>query len=191
MDIRYFELKAANKDCKDTFTDIEKKEIDGASIFELARNYVNTSSSYKRNGRSLEIIEIKDYSIIVKLSSENKLEMASKSLVGFTRELLRIDKEINSKEDQQYFKNFLYKNTLFKNTQLAAEDVDSTSNREMSDVDALKMCVDLFCNGMTLSKVEAIEADKIKKQIKSILKEHQRFNRLNSYTAKMEERKKV
>ena len=83
MDIRYFELRAANKDCKEKFSDVAKKKYAGVPIFEHACNYVNNSQSYKRTGRHLEIIEIGDYYIKVKLTSESKLEMASKSLAGF------------------------------------------------------------------------------------------------------------
>ena len=100
MDIRYFELRAANKDCKEKFSDVAKKKYAGVPIFEHACNYVNNSQSYKRTGRHLEIIEIGDYYIKVKLTSESKLEMASKSLAGFTRELLRVDQELFPDEGQ-------------------------------------------------------------------------------------------
>ena len=34
MDIRYFELRAANKDCKEKFSDVAKKKYAGVPIFE-------------------------------------------------------------------------------------------------------------------------------------------------------------
>lgn len=116
MDIIYFELRAANKDCQEKFSDVAKKKYKCTPIFEHACNYVNNSSSYKRTGRHLEIIEIADLYIKVKLTSETRLEMASKSLAGFTRELLRIDQEMDPDEDKQLFRLFTYNNTLFKNT---------------------------------------------------------------------------
>lgn len=45
MDIRYFELRAANKDCKEKFSDVAKKKYAGVPIFEHACNYVNNSQS--------------------------------------------------------------------------------------------------------------------------------------------------
>lgn len=179
MDIICFELKAANKNCKDKFSEIAKHKYQGAPIFEYACNYVNKSASYKRTGRTLEIIEVKDYSITVKLSSESKLEIASKSLAGFTRELLRIDKELHEDEEKRLFRFFIYNNTLFKNTQIL---IENESPADMSDVDALKKCVDLFCSGMTLTKEQSVQSAKIKKQIKGILAEYNRFSRIASYS---------
>ena len=106
MDVKYFELRAANKQCVEKFTDLAKQKVDKVPIFAHACEYVNNSSSYKRNGRSLEIMDIRDYSIIVKLTSESKLEMASKSLAGFSRELLRIDQSMNPDADSRLSDTF-------------------------------------------------------------------------------------
>ena len=186
MDIKYFELRAANKDCKETFSEIATQMFNNKPIFEHATNYVNNSGSYKRNGRKLELVEIKDYSITVKLSSESPLEMASKSLAGFSRELLRVDKELNPDEGKRFFSYFIYKSTLFRNTQIDMKEIETERTDEMSDVDALKLCVDLFCNGMTTSKEEASMAASMKKEIKKLLSQYDRFTRLNSYSSKME-----
>lgn len=185
MGNKYFELRAANKDCQDKFSDIAKQKYEGVPIFTHACNYVNNSGSYKRNGRKLEIISINDFSITVKLSSESPLEMASKSLAGFTRELLRVDKELYPNEEERLFHFFLYNNTLFRNAQIDGSSLESEKNREMSDVEALKKCVDLFCNGMTATKEEAAQSARMKKEIKRILMEHDTFARLNSYLNKM------
>ena len=111
MDIRYFELRAANKDCQEKFSEIAKQMYKGVPIFEHACNYVNNSASYKRTGRHLEIVEIKEHSITVKLSSKSKREMASKSLAGFTRELLRIDQELYPDEADRLFRLLIYTST--------------------------------------------------------------------------------
>lgn len=58
MDVKYFELRAANKQCVEKFTDIAKQKVDKVPIFDHACEYVNNSSSYKRNGRSLEIMDM-------------------------------------------------------------------------------------------------------------------------------------
>ena len=185
MDIIYFELRAANKDCLDKFTDVAKKKYKGTPIFEHACNYVNSSTSYKRTGRKLEIIEIADLYLKVKLTSETPLEMASKSLAGFSRELIRVDKEMYPDEDQQLFRLFIYNNTLFKNTQYEDEDQFKVDSAEMSDVDALQLCVQVFCNTMTSTKEEAAMNEVTKKQLKEILANFSRMKRLNAYNEKM------
>ncbi len=185
MDIRYMELRPANKDCKESFAEIAKKQYKNIPVFQSACDYVNSSASYKRTGRHLEIIEITDEYIRVKLTSESKLEMASKSIAGFTRELLRIDQELHPDETERMFRLFLYNNTLFRNTQISNQEELVLSNDEMSDVDALKMCVDLFCKGMTLSKEEAAIQAKYKKEIKAILKKYGDTNRMFSYMKEM------
>ena len=185
MDIRYFELRAANKDCKEKFSDVAKKKYAGVPIFEHACNYVNNSQSYKRTGRHLEIIEIGDYYIKVKLTSESTLEMASKSLAGFTRELLRVDQELFPDEGQRLFRLFIYNNTLFRNTQFSVEELEHTDSDEMSDVEALKLCVEVFCNSMTASKEEAVMNARMKREVKRLLAEYARFKRMNTYRDKM------
>ena len=178
MDIRYFELRAANKDCKEKFSDVAKKKYAGVPIFEHACNYVNNSQSYKRTGRHLEIIEIGDYYIKVKLTSESKLEMASKSLAGFTRELLRVDQELFPDEGQRVFRLFIYNST-------SVEELEHTDSDEMSDVEALKLCVEVFCNSMTASKEEAVMNSRMKREVKKLLAEYARFKRMNTYRDKM------
>ena len=186
MDIKTLELRAANKDCEDKFTDVAKTEYDGMPIFEHACNYVNNSASYKRTGRHLDILEIKDYSIIVRLTSESKLEMASKSLAGFSRELIRVDQELHPVEEERIFYSFTYNNTLFKNTSIAPDGIYlETVKRDISDVEALKLCVEIFCNGMTGSKMEAAMIATTKKDIKKLLLKYVDLKRLGSYEDKM------
>ena len=185
MDIRYLELRAANKECQEKFSEIAKQMYNGVPIFEHACNYVNNSASYKRTGRRLEIVEIGEYSIVVKLSSESKLEMASKSIAGFSRELLRVDQELFPDEANRLFRLFIYNSTLFRNTQIEVNELAREEKREMSDVDALKTCVEIFCNGMTGSKEEAAVLANTKNKIKELLHEYEQFQRMNSYAKKM------
>ena len=185
MDIRYFELRAANKDCKEKFSDVAKKKYAGVPIFEHACNYVNNSASYKRTGRHLEIVEINEYSITVKLSSESKLEMASKSIAGFSRELLRVDQELYPDEADRLFRLFIYNSTLFRNTQLEVEELTKQEDREISDVDALKKCVEIFCSNMTGTKEEAAALANTNHKIKQLLQEYEQFQRVNGYAKRM------
>lgn len=122
---------------------------------------------------------------MVKLTSETKLEMASKSLAGFTRELLRIDQELFPDEGKQLFRAFIYNSTLFKNVQLEVAELAKEEKRELSDVDALKKCVEIFCSGMTGSKEEAAVLSNTKNKIKELLQEYEQFQRINSYAKKM------
>ena len=185
MDIRYFELRAANKDCQEKFSEIAKQMYKGVPIFEHACNYVNNSASYKRTGRHLEIVEIKEHSITVKLSSESKLEMASKSIAGFSRELLRVDQELYPDEADRLFRLFIYNSTLFRNTQLEVAELTKQESREISDVDALKKCVEIFCINMTGTKQEAAVFANTKHKIKELLHEYEQFQRVNGYAKKM------
>ena len=169
MDVQYFELRAANRQCTDKFTDVAKVRVENVPIFEHACNYVNNSSSYKRNGRKLEIVEIRDYCIIVKLTSDTKLEMASKSLAGFTRELLRVDETLHQEKENRLFTYFLYSNTLFRNKQIDIKEIDQNDTMEMSDTEALKKCVDLFCSSITNSKEAAKRQTEAKNKVKQIL----------------------
>ena len=168
MDIRYLELRAANKECQEKFSEIAKQMYNGVPIFEHACN-ANNSASYKRTGRRLEIVEINEYSIVVKLSSESKLEMASKSIAGFSGNCLEVDQELYPDEANRLFRMFIYNSTLFRNTQIEVEELAREESREMSDVDALKKCVEIFCNGMTGSKEEAAALANAKHKIKDIL----------------------
>ncbi len=45
MDIRYMELRAANKECVESFAKIAKKKYKGVPIFQSACDYVNNSAS--------------------------------------------------------------------------------------------------------------------------------------------------
>ena len=185
MDIRYFELRAANKDCQEKFSEIAKQMYKGVPIFEHACNYVNNSASYKRTGRRLDIIEIGEYVIVVRLASETKLEMASKSIAGFSRELLRVDQELFPDESKRLFRLFIYNSTLFRNTQIEERVFTKEEMRELSDVDDLKMGVEICCSGMTGSKEEAAVFANAKRKIKDILQEYEQFQRMNSYAKKM------
>ena len=177
MDVKYFELRAANKDCNEKISEIAKQKYNETPIFEHACNYVNESSSYKRNGRKLEIIEIGDYYLIVKLSSETRLEMASKSLVGFSRELIRVDEQMNPDKDARLFNYFLYNSSLFRNTQVDIKEIDQNDTFEMTDVEALKLCVDLFCGSMTVSKEESAKIVGMKEDVKKILIAYKKYVR--------------
>ena len=181
MDTIFFELRAANKNCTERFSEIAKVQYEGVPIFEHACNYVNNSQSYNRTGRHLDIIAIEDFCIRVKLTSKSKLEMASKSLVGFSRELIRIDQEINPEEKARLFRCFVYNTTLFRNTQFSVEELEYADSNEMSDVEALKLCVEVFCNSMTASKEEAVMNDRTKREVKKLLAEYARFKRMNTY----------
>lgn len=175
MNVRYFELRPANKDCQDKIIDISKKKYNKVPVFEHACNYVNESSSYRRNGRHLEIVEVGEDYLIVKLTSETKLEMASKSLVGFSRELIRIDEEMNPDSDARMFTYFMYNSSLFRNTPVDISEIDQNDTSDMSDTEALKKCVDLFCNTMTSTKEQAKKTAEVKQEIKRLLSEYNKF----------------
>ena len=91
---------------------------------------------------------------------------------------------INNTE-YRLFRMFIYNNTLFRNTQIEMEELSREQSRELSDVDALKKCVEIFCNGMTGSKEEAVILANTKQKIKDVLYEYEQFKRMNSYAKKL------
>ncbi len=186
MDIVTFELRAANKDCTDKFTDIAKVKYEGKPLFEHACEYANNSTSYKKSGRKLELVSVAEDCVRVRLYSEGKLEMPSKSLAGFSRELMRVDAELHSDESESLFRNFVYGSALFRNIELAESDI-MTEMLEMSDVDALKKCVDIFCNTIVSGKEANALLDETKKSIKDVLKRYETSARLIAYAKKAKE----
>ena len=115
----------------------------------------------------------------VKLTSESKLDMVSKSIAGFTREFLRLDKELFLDEVYRVFCLFICNNTLFRNTQLEKGELAKEQSCELSDVDALKKCVEIFYSGMTSSKEETAVLANIKQKKKTFC------TSMNSYAKKM------
>lgn len=185
MDIICFELSAANKDCTKKFSEVAKQLYNGVPIFEHACDYVNNSASYKRSGRRLELVSVDDFHITVKLTSEGKLEMAAKALSGFTRELLRVDRELYPEEEYHLFGDFLLNSTLFRNVQVDVQSKEIGDYSNLSDVEALKMCVDLFCNNATNTKEEASYQAQVKRKMKNLLAEYSRTRRIFTYYSRM------
>lgn len=181
MNIIYFELLPANKECQDSFLEIAKNYYDGMPIFEFATKYVNNSTSYARFGRKLEIVEISEHFLKVKLESESKLEMPSKALSGFTRELLRIDEILNPDSDKRFFKRFIYNRTLFRSVQVDSEKWNFEREEVFSDSEALKICVDLFAGEILATKEENALKEKYKTEIKETLKTYKSLRRVISY----------
>lgn len=184
MNVVTFELRAANKDCHDSFTDIAKVRYDGKTVFEHACEYANDSRSYKKSGRRLELLLVEKECIRIRLYSEGKLEMPSKSLTGFSRELLRVDAELNPDENKRLFKNFSRGSALFRNMEL--EETDTISDFSvMSDVDALKKCVDIFCNTIVSGKEANELLENTKQAIKEVLRKHDASARMIAYSKKI------
>ncbi len=174
----YLELCPANRNCKEKFTDIKDVLFNGKPIFEYAADWVNASAVYKRSGRKMAIEEITDYGIKVKLISNNELAMPAKSLSGFTRALLNADTEMNG--EVKLFKNFCYCGSLFKNKQISESEA-KVETIELADVDALKICVDLFCDSIGTGKASNSLRKEAKSSIKKILKDYLFQNRMLAY----------
>lgn len=190
MNIVTFELRAANKECTDKLTDISQTIYKGQPIFDYACAYTNNSTSYKKGGRKLEILKVEDDYLQVRLISEGKLEMPSKSLAGFSRELMRVDAELHPNEEDRMFKNFVRASSLFRNIEIGETDIQMELS-DMSDVDALKRCVDIFCNTMVSGKEANILLDETKKAIKKVLKDYYSASRMIAYYKKSKEMKET
>lgn len=166
MDVVIFELRPANKRCGYDFRAIaeaSKTKLSDKNIFESACDYANASASYKRNGRHLNILEVSSEYIKIKLQSETRLEMASKALAGFSRELCRLDEVLNPAESR-YFTGISYGNALFRNVQIS-ETEDPQDAQLKTDAEILKRCVDIFCTSATTGKDQLIALNKVKAEI--------------------------
>ena len=62
----------------------------------------------QKKKKQLHIMEITPEYLIIKLYSVSKLEMVSKSLAGFSRELLRVDEQRKARNEQSLFDNVEY-----------------------------------------------------------------------------------
>lgn len=189
-------LSAANKDCRKSFIEIQEEKYHGVPIFDHACEYVNQSASYRRNRRKIEIIEITDIFLVVRMYTEGNLEMASKAMAGFTRELLKVDKELYPDEENHIFGPCIANDTLFKYQQISEPSfsfdeynhnqamdfsfdcysdnigctIEWNKSRELSNVEALKLCVDLFCGNASKLRSDYNEMEKAKEEIKRILR---------------------
>ncbi len=172
------ELRAANKNCTANFIEIAKRTYHDSPIFHYAVEYCNASASFRRVGKTLHLLDVTDNSLIIKLISETPLQMASKSLSGFSRRLLSIDKELG----EGIFDDLKYNDTLFRSREFPMDDdFLEYEEEDMSDSEALKMCVDVFCTDITMTKEEKKCAENVNKQIKKALFEYKRQKRLNAY----------
>lgn len=169
METHFIELSPANKECDIDFCRINEESFKGKSIFKYAEDYANASDSFKRTGKKMEILEIRPKTIRIRIISETSLQMVSKSLSGFSRELIRIDGVREDEGKDRLFADCIYNHSLFKSTIVAdVESLEETAEN-LSNASALKMCVDLFYGDTTKTKEQFKARQEAKTQIKKIL----------------------
>ncbi|MCM1187588.1 MAG: hypothetical protein NC251_13730 [Lachnoclostridium sp.] len=156
MEIYKFELTAADRKATLNFELIEKEY----QLFTTAAKNCNMGVSFKRDGKQIKIDNITPMCIYLTLTSVSPLPAPKRTLSAFSRELLRLDKEINLLSDS------VYNHTLFNTNSIDASKVNIMSIDDISNVKLLKTMVDLLYTSWIEDEDERKKTiDKIKKII--------------------------
>lgn len=169
MEIHYLELVPAKKGSNVNFKEIAMEKYEGKEIFVHAIGYANDSASFKRAGKTLKLLECNEQSLVVKITSESSLQMVSKSLAGFSRELIRIDDRREAEDKKRLFEDCVYNHAVFKSKIILGKEQVVENINEMSDSQALKLCVDLFYGDATKTKEQLAYRKGAIHKIKEIL----------------------
>lgn len=172
MEEHFLKLSPANQNSSVDFLRISNEQFKGVRVLEYAMNHTNNSDSFKRARKELELVEVHARYLIVRITSEVPLQMVSKSLSGFSRELIRID-DIREAEEKKtrLFEDCVYNHSLFKSQIIEhpEELTEKISPTELSSATALKMLIDLFYGDTTKTKVQQKVRQKAIAEVKQTL----------------------
>lgn len=169
MEEYFLKLTPANRKGNVDFTAIAKEKVNGIPVFEHAQKYVNQTENFQKRKKRLKILEIQPKYLLVQLSSSSKLEMVSKSLAGFSRELLRVDERRKIHEEKSLFDEAVYNHGLFKSEIVRDKSEIIETASMLSDSAALKLMVDLLYGEATKTKEDAHRREHAILAIKEIL----------------------
>lgn len=172
MEEYFLKLTPANRKGNVDFAAIAKEKVNGIPVFEHALKYVNQTENFQKRKKKLRILEIKSEYLMVQLSSSSKLEMVSKSLAGFSRELLRIDDRREVQGMKRLFDEAIYNHGLFKSEIVRDKNEIIETASMLSDSAALKLMVDLLYGEATKTKEDATRRENTILAIKEILTEY-------------------
>lgn len=106
-------------------------------IFSTATQNCNNGITFSRSGKKLKINKIEAVKIELVLSSTSPLPSPTRSLSAFSRELIRLNEEINCLTDA------IYNHTLFQ-TQLLDVNKDISSSKEITEAELIVSITDLL-----------------------------------------------
>lgn len=172
MEEYFLKLTPANRKGNIDFSVIAMETFEEIPIFSYAENYVNQTDNFQKRKKILQILEIESGYLIVKLSSASKLEMASKSLAGFSRELLRIDERRALEGKPRLFEAAIYNHGLFKSEIVRGKEEIAETASNLSDSAALKLFIDLLYREPTKTREDSKKREEAIFSIKEILANH-------------------
>ena len=157
MELYGFRLLPANRKSAINYEQIEEM----TSIFTTAANNCTQGVSFKRDGKKISINSIVGNAIELTLYSTTPLPSPTRTLSAFSRELLRLDKELDVLSESRY------NHTLFNTEQIDLSTNSEITAEEISDTTLLKSIIDLL-----YSPTESLEREQVlkaKKQLKEIM----------------------
>ena len=172
MEEYFLKLTPANRKGNVDFTAIAKEKVNGIPIFEYAEKYVNQTDNFQKKKKQLHIMEITPEYLIIKLYSVSKLEMVSKSLAGFSRELLRVDEQRKARNEQSLFDNVEYNHGLFRSEVIRGKEEIAETAPKLSDSAALKLLIDLLYGEPIKTKEDGKRRTAVIFAIKEILTDY-------------------
>lgn len=155
METHYLELRPAKKTSNINFEIVSKEEFKGKGVFEHSIDYANKSESFKRAGKQIELVECHADYLLIKITSDTRLQMVSKSLAGFSRELIRVDNIRESEGKIRLFSDCVYNHALFRSKVVIGQEKLEESAENLSNASALKICVDLFYGDTVKTKEQS------------------------------------
>ncbi|MCB2354416.1 hypothetical protein [Clostridium estertheticum] len=159
METHYLELSPAKKDSTINFQTVSKEQFKNKGVIDHSIDYANESASFKRTGKHMELVKCHSDYLLIKITSDISLQMVSKSLAGFSRELIRVDDIREAEGKVRLFEDCVYNHAVFKSKVVIGQEKLEESAEDLSDASALKMCVDLFY-GDTIKTKEQLEIKK-------------------------------
>lgn len=154
MYIYTFQLKFAKRHTALTFNNYKH-------IFISAITDINDGLTFKRDGKTFQIVQMEETFLILQLKSRNPLRNPSRSISALTRYLTTYHFDI--------FGDSIYNKTLFSIELLSQRCyVSSTDPQTISNEDLLKGMVDLLY-GSSMSNSDISSRNKTIKEIKRLV----------------------
>lgn len=159
MEYYRFQLLPANRKAGIDFEEIENN----TNLFSVAAENCNQGLCFKRTKKEIEIEDISPESITLVLASASPLENAIRSLSGFSRELLRLDKENGTLRD------CVYNHTLFRSQALEMLPQNRLSEVTISDSELIKAVIDLLFSNSPVYRKDLTKRETTIAGIKELL----------------------
>lgn len=129
-----FTLNPANRNVIADFQDIEKK----SQIFSKAASNCTNGATFQRYEKKVFVREISQNYIKIDLYSPCELTSPKRTLSAYSRELIRLNKNINLLD------NLIYNHTIFRTELIETKNTPQKSIDDVSSTDLVKSIIDLL-----------------------------------------------